>query len=216
MTDLLDLTIDDAEEHQSGLMVPERVIQDLLKVGFVNLKTDLSIVDDLFFKYDKATRTDIKQFLTGNNFPVRLNFPKDDFVFPLLAVVNASDVEEPTLDMLGDYATTEFDTAGTTAYITLGHCLKSEYQIFCLAGKDSNAALWLYYLAKAILVLNFKTLNVHGMHNIIYSGRDITLREDLFPELTYSRMLSLSCDNYFTLQATEKVANKLVVQVFPG
>jgi hypothetical protein len=209
------LSVTNAIDHVSGVMIPERVLQDLLKLGFANIKADTSLIDDLFYKYDSETLNAIKTYYTEHEIAVRVNFPRDEFTFPLIAIVNTADLENVNSDLLGDYLTSEYSDASTVEIEKIvGHSVKSEFSIYCLAGKDSNAALWLYYVVKAILTMNTTTFNAHGMHNIILNGRDITLRQDLFPEMTYARVLALTCDNYFSVKLTEKIAHSLVIQIF--
>jgi hypothetical protein len=208
------LSISDALDGQSGLMIPERVLQDLLKYGFNNVHSDQTLIDDLFHKYDPDTITAIKDYYANHTISIRQNFPRDDIKFPMVTILNASDSEDQSIDLIGDFLTSDLDVTRTQATRTIGHGLRTEIQVFCLAGKDSNAVLWLYYVTKAILTANINTLNAHGLHNIIFSGRDITLREDLFPEITYARVLSISCQNYFSVKLTERVAKSLVFNVF--
>jgi len=206
--------ITDATGHLYGAMLPERVLYEIMKAGWAALKLDPSLVDDLLYKLDEATRDDIKAYLTTHTVTVRQNFPKDDITFPIVVVTNGTDDENAGQDVLGDYMHTDFDGGLSTGTLTLGHALDSTYNIYCLAGKDSNAVLWLYYLSRALMMINYPEFDKHGIHNALMSGRDVTLREDLFPEFTFARMLTLRCLNYFAVRVTERVANSLVVRVF--
>ena len=209
-----ELAIENALEHIPGTVIPERVIQEVLKLGFAAIHEDQSIIDDLFFSLPKDVKKEIKEYYAEHEVAVRQNFPKDAIKFPIVAVVNGDDNEDPSLDFMGDFMTAEFDTALTNRLNVIGHALRTDFHIYCLAGKDANAALWLYYMAKAILVSNLLTLEAHGLQNSIFTGRDLRLREDLFPEFTFARMLGLSCVNYFSVRVTERVANSLVMNIF--
>lgn len=208
------LPISDAIVKGYGTMMPERVFQELLKIGFTTIKSDTSLIDDLFHKLDEDTRDDMKAFFAAHVVDVRLNFPVDSILFPMVTIVNQSDNEDVSSDVLGDFMGQEFDEGGSYTTEILGHALNSSYQVYCLAGKDSNAALWMYYLTKAVLMLNVQTLYVHGLHNIVYSGQDIRVREDLFPEKTYARLLTVQCFNWFSVRATQRVVSKLTVAAF--
>ena len=197
-----------------GTMLIERVLQDVLRKGFYELKLDPSLVDELFYKLRDVTRADIKDYLSAHNTAVHLNFPKDTITFPMLAVLNAGDNESEGLDALGDHFGHAEYLGGQSANYFLGHGLNSQYHVYCLAGRDSNAVLWLYYLAKAILLLNRDTLDSHGIHNMMMSGQDISFREDLLPEFSFARLLTVSCVNYFAVQMTQRVASKLIVRTF--
>lgn len=201
-------------EGTAGAMLIERVLQDVLRRGFYELKRDTSIVDDLFYKLRLATRNDIKEYLEEHDTTVYLNFPKETFKYPLLAIVNASDDESEGLDALGDHFGGAPYLGGETAGYYLGHGLNSRYNIFCLAGRDSNAVLWLYYLAKAVLMINRETLDSHGLYNVMMSGQDVSFKEDLLPEFSFARLLTVSCVNYFAVQVTQRVASKLIVNTF--
>ena len=211
---LSELPITDAQTKLFGAMLPERVLEEVLEAGYAAIKEDQSLIDDLFHKLDKKSLDDIKGYYDTHSVAVRQNFPRDDIIFPIVTVVNGDDNENVDLDMLGDFMNSGFDAGFTQNEQILGHGVSSTFNIYCLAGKDSNAALWLYYLAKAIFMVNAKVLFAHGLHNVVMRGRDITLREDLFPEFTFARVLTLSCDNYFSIKATERVANKLTVALF--
>lgn len=201
-------------EGTVGVMLLERVLQDVFRKGFYELKQDPSLVDEMFYKLRAATRADIKDYLSEHNVAVYLNFPKETFTYPLLAIVNSGDNESEGLDALGDHFGHAEYLGGQTANYYMGHGLNSSYSVYCLAGRDSNAVLWLYYLAKAVLLLNRDTLDSHGMHNMMLNGQDITFREDLLPEFSFARLLTVSCVNYFAVQVTERVASKLIVRTY--
>lgn len=204
-----------SEDLPFGVSVPERVLQEVLKAGIAQVKADTSLLDELFHKYDKTTLADMKSFYAKHNIPVRVNFPVGaDWTFPMIAIVSAADTENASADFLGSFMGADVDLARTTRYEIVGHATRSTFTVYCLAGKDSNAALWLYYVVKALLVLNYDTLINHGLHNATFDGRDIQFREDVSPEFTFARTLSLTCDTYFAVQRTERVANSLVVNVF--
>jgi hypothetical protein len=212
--DVEDLKVQDALDTIYGAVLPERVLQDVLKFGFDAIHKDQTLIDDLFYKLPKQVRDTIKQYYAEHIVTVRQNFPKDGITFPIVTVVNGADNEDTSLDYMGGFEGADFDLALVNRIQVIGHALRTDFQIFCLAGKDANAALWLYYIAKAILLINCKTLEAHGMQNVTFTGRDIQLREDLFPEFTYARIIGLSCVNYFGVRVTERVARSLEVTVF--
>jgi hypothetical protein len=208
------LSIGDALNSLSGAMLPERVLQDLLAVGFARVKKTPEILTDLFFKLPSDELSSLQSYFADHEFPVRLNFPQDAITFPLVTVVSNADSENVQADLLGDYLTSGYDAAAVEVQQVIGHAVHSDFQILCLTGKDSNAALWLYYVVKAILTLNIQTLNAQGLHNIVMQGRDVSLRQDLLPAMTFARMLTVTCDTYFSVRLTERVASSLVLSLF--
>jgi len=209
-----ELSVGDAQSNLQGVMLPERVLQDLLKWGFGVLNDDTSLIDDLFHKLDKKSLTNLKHYYDTHDITVRTNFPSDSFTWPIVSIVNADDSENPQMDVLGDFLGDSVNAAGTEVSRLYGHALNSRFDVYCLTGGDSNAALYLYYLVKAILLLNMQALHVHGLSNITFSGRDVQLREDLFPEFTYARVLSVNCNNYFSVSLTERAAKSLQLRIF--
>ena len=207
------LPITDATPRLDGAMLPERVLQEVLKLGFDALKNDQTIFDDLLHKLDLDTRNDIKSFYSDNDVAVRLNFPRDALKFPIVAIVNQSEDDDPNLALLNNHMDIQYSYGSGNAVNYVGVGQKCNYQIYCLAGKDSNAVLWLTYIVKAILLVNINELHKHGLHNISFTGRDITLREDLFTEFTYGRIVGVTCDTFFGVRLTEKVANTIQVRL---
>ena len=198
----------------SGSMLLERVLQETLRFGFQAVSSDPTLVDDVLIKLSDAARADIKGYFDSREVAVHLNFPQDYIKYPMLAILNADDNEREDLDMLGDYmGSTESFVSGTTRAQALGHALSSRDQVFCMAGRDSNATLGLYYLSTAILMLNRSTLHQQGAMNVRFGGNDIAFREDLMPEMTYARMLSVTCENYFLIGSTERVARHLCINL---
>lgn len=210
-----ELTIADALDRVDGAMLPERVLQDTLKVGFAKVKEDQTLIKELFYKMPERTLKDIMEFFAAHDVTVRQGLPiGEDPVFPIVAITNAADNEDQSADLMGSFMAEGLDISRLENSQILGHPLKSEYQVWCLGGKDSNAPLFLYYLAKAILTVNHLTLDAAGLHNVMFSGRDVTLREDIFPSTTFSRVLTVTCGNYFAVRVTERVGKALQVNTF--
>ena len=205
---------DDGESMPIGSSMPERVLQELLRMGLAKVHEDPELVNDLLFKLDSDARQDALAYFAGHAIPVRLDIPIDDFTFPLVAVEVTDDQEDVPNDLLGDFMTYRMEPGGTGMDEIIGHALKSTYTIYCLAGKDSNAAMWLYYVVKAILVLNLETLVKQGLSNITISGRGISFKEETLPEMVYGRVISLTCTNYFAVRRSERVATSLELSLF--
>jgi hypothetical protein len=204
--------ITDATPRIDGAMLPERVLQEMLKSGFAALKADQSTISELFHKLDLATLNDIKAFYAANSVTVRLNFPRDDLKFPVVAIVTQSEDTDPGLELLGHHMDYGYEGGSVVTYKGLGQ--RCSYQLYCLAGKDSNAVIWLTHLVKAILLVNMDELHKHGLNNVTLNTRDVTLREDLFTEFTYGRVIGVTCDTYFGVKVTEKVANSLGITLY--
>ena len=211
---ILDLPVSPDMGHISGSMLPEQVIQAVLDQGLKSLKNSPELIEDLFYKLNPQTLADIKTFLSITEIPVRLNFPTDNIVVPLVTILSSSDIEQQNLDVLGDYMAHTFDQEHYEDNRFVGHAEHSEFSIYCIAGKDSNEAMWLYYVVKALLRLNTLTFEAQGMHNLIMNGRDVALRSDLLPLFTFSRVVTLTCDHYFGIRITDKIARSLVIQLF--
>lgn len=208
------MTLTDASEVMYGAMLPERVLYEVMKVGFNAIQLDQGLIDDLLWKLDSAAREDIKTYFANHKVTVRQTFPKEGITFPIVVVSNGTEEEPPQSDLIGDFMHGDFDVALTQGTEVVGTANQSRYNIFLLGGNDSNLVMWMYYLAKAMCLVNRDTIARHGMHNVIFTGQDVNLREDLFPEFTYARVLTLSCLNYFSVLLTERVANSIEVNVF--
>lgn len=199
---------------QVGTIIPERIIQEVLRLGLSRIHDDPSLIDTLFSTLDDTARNDIRAFYATHNVPVRVNYPRDAITFPLVAIVSAGDNENQSYDVIGDFFTSEVDAARVEQINVIGYATRGDLNIMCLAGKDSNAPMWLYYVVKAILLLNRDTLVAHGLHNLTVAGRDVTFRDDLLPEFTYARSVTLSFDTHFSVTVSERVAKALTLSLF--
>lgn len=206
--------IPSGSDLQGGPILVERVLYDIIKLGLEEVHADPSLTDDLFFQFDTNTRNDIHKFFEEHRVAVRQNFPQDELTLPMVAVVNGDDSEQAAFDLLGDDLLETFTPDIGETNTLVGHAVQGTYRIFCIAEKDSNAALWLYYVIKALLILHRDQLQTHGLHNVVMSGADVTLREDLFPQRAFARVLTLSCIYFFSVPVTEKVATKLIMRIF--
>jgi hypothetical protein len=209
-----ELVVENAMDTLPGAVMPERVVQEVLKAGFLAIQNDLTLLDDLFYKLPQAALDSIKEYYGSHQVTVRQNFPRDDLTWPIVAVVSGGDNEDVQSDYLGGFEGADFELSMTGRSQVLGHALRSDLQVICMSGKDANAALWLYYLAKAILMIAALTLESQGLQNVTFTGRDIQLRDDLTPEMTYARVLGVSCVNYFAVRVTERVASAVDVAIF--
>lgn len=200
-----------AETKVSGAMLVERAIQEILKKALPALKADTQILDDLFFKLDAAALADVKTFFSTNDVEVLLNFPRDNWKPPYVVIQNASDTEVQGMALLGDYMGPTLDSTLGAVGEVYGRAMQSQYDILCLTGKDSNAALYLYYVVQALLMLNILELHRHGIHNVTFSGQAIELRDDIMPEFSYARRLQLSCQHYLAIRITQRLIASVVV-----
>ena len=206
----------DASEQYAGFMLGERVIQEILRLGFAQIHDYPDLIDTIFFKLTIDARRDIKEYLSTHVVDVRLNYPKDGDAMPLVSIINAAGQEDIPNDVVGDqFPFNEEHYETPDGYRVVGHAERSTFNIYCQASKDSNAVMWIYYVAKALLMVNRDTLINHGFIDTTYTGRDISFDSQRQGDWVYVRILSLTCMHFESVALAEKTYDAFVLDVVP-
>lgn len=195
------------------LALPELQIQQVLTTGFASIAENVALLDDIFYGYPVAMQDEVKKYLSEHKVKVVLNWPKEGSTSPTVAIVNAGDSEATQFDVLGDYFT-QLKVNSTDENVTeyQGIATTSTYQMLVLSS-DPRLSMYLSYVVTTLLVLNRMVFVEAGMHNINLSTADLRFEEQLLPEWTNSRMVTLSCLHYHAVPVTEKLLKTLVVKV---
>lgn len=101
---------------------------------------------------------------------------------------------------------------GTDVLERFGAQYKTSYQSLII-GPDQELTIILYALVKAILFINYETLNRNGMINTKMSGTDFAVRSDYFPEDAYQRALIIEFDHTFDVYLKPEVISQISCDV---
>jgi hypothetical protein len=195
------------------LAIPEMRIKEALEAGFRSIANNNAVLDDVFANYPDALRLEAKQYLAENKIEVLLNWPREGQTQPCVAIVNAGEAEAPDKDVLGDFLE-EVAVLGGDADLTAyeGIALNGTYQMLVLT-KDPRLAVYMTYVVFTLLVLSRDNFLSAGMHNIVLNASDLRFEEQLLPEFSNSRMVTLTCMHYHAVPVTERLLTMLNVDV---
>lgn len=198
------------------LALPELQIQTALKQGFAAVAANVDLLDDIFANYPADMLSEVKRYLTEHKVEVVLNWPKEGQTLPTIAIVNAGDSEAADKDVLGDFFE-ELTVGETDSNISeyRGIALNGTYQMLVLS-QDPRLSMYLAYLTLTMLILNAQTFQEGGLHNVVLSAADLRFEEQLLPEWSNSRMVTLTCLHYHAVPVTERLLTQLVVVVSAG
>ena len=74
-----------------------------------------------------------------------------------------------------------------------------------VASVDVNLTLYLYLIAKALLLANkFDFDKFVGMRNLKVNGRDLEYHPELFPEFAYFKIISLEYETNFDIPLSQE------------
>lgn len=197
------------------LALPEFQLEQVLVSGLEALKTQPTLFDELFALYPASLVAEVKTFFTKDSrvIPVKLNWPRTGASTPSFNIVNAGDTEEADKDTLDSFMeeTDNLDTDDTSvAYY--GNAKRGTYQILCLA-PDPREALYMSLVAESLFIINRESLLGGGLHEMTISSSDLRFEEQLLPEFTNSRLVTLTCLHYHAVPRTTNLLTSLVVNV---
>lgn len=195
------------------LVLPELQIQTALQQGFTSVANDIDLLDDVFHNYPEEMLAEVKQYLREHKVEVVLNWPRESMQQPTVAIVNAGDSEAADKDVLGDVFW-ELEVEETDANITeyRGIAKNGTYQMLVLS-PDPRLSMYLSYLVTTILILNASLFQEAGMHNVLISEADLRFEEQLLPDWSNSRMVTLTCLHYHAVPVTERLLTALCLNV---
>lgn len=184
-----------------------------------------SPIDDLFGRYGEDIRAQIKLWFTEHtNIVCVINWPKLDFATPFVGIVNASEQEAPQA-YLGDYGglvnsgahsvqasstlATKPDVYGQAILLPdnrprATHVRKllsipenRTINIY-IGTADPNSTIYVYTVVKMLLLRNKIDIDKYaGVRNLKVSGGDLQWNQELLPELTYMKQLTLQFEANF-------------------
>ena len=181
---------------------PEIAIKSALEAGLDALKTDPSVLDDLFASYDPTVLSAVKQFFANNTVTVRFNWPKPDIKLPAVCIILTGEQEDVQNDALGDLMgqETDNDAAPTQVYDINGLAETASVNLLVLTG-DNELTVYLAHIVKRIVFLAKMALEQSGaLINMRLSGSDIRMEMDYFPSFVYSRGITVSGLTYFLVK----------------
>lgn len=197
------------------LVLPELQLESVLKRGFAAIAAQSDLLDDIFYNYPPEMLAEVKTYLKRHDLVkgIVLNWPREGFTMPTIAIVNAGDSEDAQHDTLGDVLE-ELTVGNNDASITeyRGIAKNGTYQILCLS-QDPRLSMYIAYLVETILILNSPALQETGMHNMMLNSADLRFEEQLLPEWANSRMVTVTCLHYHAVPVTERLLNNLCVLV---
>jgi hypothetical protein len=164
------------------LVLPEMQIEKVLKNGFSVVHDNVDMLDELLKQYPLEMQVEAKQYLSSHNISVVLNWPREGYTLPIIAIVNTGDSEAADKDTLADFLHMQpmFDEELTEREI-FGVAKQGTYSLFCNSD-DPRLTLYVSLLAETLLILNTQAMQEVGMHNIVLSSGDLNFQEMLQPE----------------------------------
>jgi hypothetical protein len=195
------------------LVLPELQIQTVIRNGFAAVAANIDLLEDLFANYPEDMRLEVRQYLKEHKVETVLNWPRQGMTSPTIAIVNAGDNEAADKDVLGDELE-DLTVNDTDEEITgyRGVALNGSYQLLVLS-QDPRLTMYLAYLVLTFLILNAPTFHAAGMHNVVLGSADLRFEENLLPEWSNSRMVTLSCLHYHAVPVSDRLLNVLNVVV---
>ena len=176
-----------------NIVMIERAVYTVLKVGFAQLVTQLAFVDRLFWHLDAAERANIKAMLAEGPPTVVHGYARRGVTMPLIAIslTNEQEVDPAALDEFLGIEADDFDESPTDAKQSMaGSVVEISLQVW-IYGRTPDEAQYLYQVAWVMLKqareIFLKLQATPGR----FSGGDVVPREDLLPEYVYCRMIQI-------------------------
>ncbi len=191
---------------------PEFLLRNAIDSGFQTFVDNPELIDSLFAAYGDDVIAEVKSYLIARNDPAgpgsadsgkstvktSINYPKDGFSLPHVAIVMGMDAEQSQYDAIGDAFDFRENESNTQVTVIRGIMTEAQYSLMIMS-QHSNLTVYLYILVKAIIIMNSIEFHKRGMQNIMLTGRDLTLDQNLFPEFAYGRQLVVKCLNHFKI-----------------
>ena len=197
------------------LVLPELHIEKILLNGFDQLLAMPDMLNDLFANYPPEMQAEAKKYLAGHKISTVLNWPREGFTLPVVAIVNSGDAEAPDKDVLSDFLEQEYlRNEDLDEKELFGVAKNGTYNMYCNSD-DPRLTLYIGLFVETLMILNSPTLQRAGFHNVILSSGDLQFNESLLPEWVNARVVSMSCLHYHAVQVSSRLLTKLVVEVEP-
>ena len=178
-------------------VLPEVVLQTALVKGIAELRAKPSILDEIFCQYVSETELQyiygqeyldgIKEFFTKTDIPVVQAFSFDPTKIPGISVHLASEQEDESKALLGDYFGQDDVGELLTGVMTVN------LDIGIHADRSKDHVLWLYYMVSYILYKQKRLIRKMGLQNITFSASDYNKDSQYMAENIWSRWMRLRC-----------------------
>lgn len=176
----------------------QRYLYTALTQGLEAIRKDPTLLDELFDElYDLGTTemAAIKTWFRTKPPSVYHGYARADYKFPLYSIVLAGEGEDKL--MIGDEADQitepEDPDFGADAYAALW---QHTYNIMCYSDHP-DGTLYLYEVAKAIILRAHQYFVEKGLWGIQVSGMDIHVDPKYIPEYLFVRQLVFRCEREF-------------------
>jgi len=176
----------------------QRYLFTALQQGLAAIALDPTILDELFsnlYALDSPELIAIKKFFVETPPTIYHGYARTDYQFPLYSIVLKREGESQMF--IGDEAgiiTDEDDPEyGSDAHAAIW---KHQYDVLCVA-KHPDASLYLYEVAKAIILEAFPYLIDQNIWAIKVSGSDLHPESDYLPAYLFTRVLTFECEHEF-------------------
>lgn len=205
----------------AGHLFIEDVFRKYITSAFVSLSETASnplndFVDMLFSRYGETTAKQVREYFTiTTNINVVVNYPREDFHTPFVAIINAG--EQSPDGYMGDYGgyqvlgsdqVTLFggDTRPRATKVRKILSVPEKRTIQIMIGADeTNAVAYIYTVIKALLIRDKIDFDKYaGVREMTISGADLQYRQEFLPQFAYMKTLTLSFATNFDVPLVEQ------------
>lgn len=172
----------------------QRLLYTAMIRGLDAIKSDPTILDDLFLDNYELTQTEvdgIKAFFAAKPPTVVHGYARSDQEPPLYSIILAAEREADAV--IGDEAGIEEDTMdpdfGADQYTALW---EHTFHLMCLT-EHPDVCTYLYEVAKAIILQAKPTFIPFGVYGLTLSGQDLAPDARYVPEHFFVRQLVITC-----------------------
>lgn len=187
----------------------QRLIYTAMIRGLEAIKSDPTILDDLFLNNYELTQTEvdgIKTFFAVKPPTVVHGYARSDQEPPLYSIILASEREADAV--IGDEAgiIDEMDDPdfGADQYTALW---EHTFHLMCVA-EHPDVCTYIYEVAKAIVLQAKPTFIPFGVYGLTLSGMDLAPDPRYIPEHFFVRQLAISCRAELLTTAKSTKLNK--------
>ena len=197
-------------------IMPELVLQRVIKAGLEVLKQNPEKFDEIFENYSRiyfnstygqSFVDDIKSWFLDNKIPVVQSWSMNVEKIPGYSVHLGPEAEDTNLSAIND-----FYGNGETQETSVG-VFDVTLRIGMHASREGDYLLWMYYVLKYILFNNKRLLESLGIEIHTFSASDWVKDEEHAANNIYSRYLTFTCkiQDSWNSQALEDYALKVTV-----
>lgn len=172
----------------------QRLLYKALVTGLDAIKSDPTILDDLFlknFELDAAEVAGIKTFFAAKPPTVIHGYARNDQAPPIISILLASEREADAVigDEAGDVVDELDEDFGASQYTALW---EHTFHLVCIA-EHPDVCQYIYEVAKAIINQAKPTFIPYGVYGLSLSGADLAPDPRYVPEHFFIRQLAVSC-----------------------